>query len=224
MVVSENINQYLSLLQEINLFSIIVRLSLSLIVGGILGAERGLRNRPAGFMTYVLVCIGATMVMLTNQYIATIYIGTDPTRLAAQVVSGIGFLGAGTIIVTRNDEIRGLTTGAGLWFYDGAIIGLLFSVFALVALKKIDIYIKQHAKSMEVYLEHDFGFSLRKLSEYAEKSQLDIFDIQRGKVKTLDKEFGTLIFTVGTSQKFNHSDVLQKIYELEGVAYVREIS
>lgn len=236
MIVSENINQYLFLLQEINLFSIIVRLSLSLIVGGILGAERGLRNRPAGFMTYVLVCIGATMVMLTNQYIATIYIGTDPTRLAAQVVSGIGFLGAGTIIVTRNDEIRGLTTAAGLWlaaglgiavgigFYDGAIIGLLFSVFALVALKKIDIYIKQHAKSMEVYLEHDFGFSLRKLSEYAEKNHLDIFDIQRGKVKTLDKEFGTLIFTVGTSQKFNHSDVLQKIYELEGVAYVREIS
>ena len=164
MIVSENINQYLYLLQEINLFSIIVRLALSLIVGGILGAERGLRNRPAGFMTYVLVCIGATMVMLTNQYISTIYIGIDPTRLAAQVVSGIGFLGAGTIIVTRNDEVRGLTTAAGLWlaaglgiaigigFYDGAIIGLFFSVFALVALKKIDIYIKQHAKSMEVYL------------------------------------------------------------------------
>lgn len=158
-------NQCSSYLQEINIFSIIVRLGMSLIVGGILGTERGLRNRPAGFMTYVLVCIGSTMVMLTNQYIAVTNPGTDPTRLAAQVVSGIGFLGAGTIIVTRNDEIRGLTTAAGLWlaaglgiaigtgFYSGAVIGMFFSIFALIVLKKVDIYIKQHAKSMEVYLE-----------------------------------------------------------------------
>lgn len=88
-------NRCSSYLQEINIFSIVVRLGMSLLVGGILGTERGLRNPPAGFMTYVLVCIGSTMVMLTNQYIAVTNPGTDPTRLAAQVVSGIGFLGAG---------------------------------------------------------------------------------------------------------------------------------
>ncbi|MFW6676046.1 MgtC/SapB family protein [Lacrimispora sp. AGF001] len=230
------INQCSSYLQEINIFSIIVRLGMSLIVGGILGTERGLRNRPAGFMTYVLVCIGSTMVMLTNQYIAVTNPGTDPTRLAAQVVSGIGFLGAGTIIVTRNDEIRGLTTAAGLWlaaglgiaigtgFYSGAVIGMFFSVFALIVLKKVDIYIKQHAKSMEVYLEHNSQFSLRKLSDFACEHHFVLYDMQRGKVKTLEEEFGTLIFTVGTSQKFNHSDVLEKIYTLDGIEYVREIS
>lgn len=189
-------NRCSSYLQEINIFSIVVRLGMSLLVGGILGTEQGLRNRPAGFMTYVLVCIGSTMVMLTNQYIAVTNPGTDPTRLAAQVVSGIGFLGA----------------------------GMFFSVFALIVLKKVDVYIKQHAKSMEVYLEHNSQFSLRKLSDFACENHFVLYDMQRGKVKTLEEEFGTLIFTVGTSQKFNHSDVLEKIYTLEGIEYVREIS
>ena len=144
----ENIGTWYSLLHEVNLFSIMIRISMALFMGGVLGAERGLRNRPAGFMTYVLVCMGAAMIMLTNQYIFTVYAQTDPTRMAAQVVSGIGFLGAGTIIVTRNDEVHGLTTAAGLWlaaglglaigigFYSGAIVGFLFSIFALIILKK----------------------------------------------------------------------------------------
>lgn len=80
-----------SALREVNLLSIVLRISMALLMGGILGAERGLRNRPAGFMTYVLVCMGSAMIMLTNQYIFTAYTQTDPTRMAAQVVSGIGF-------------------------------------------------------------------------------------------------------------------------------------
>lgn len=225
-----------SLLQEINLISIIVRIGLALLMGGVLGAERGLRNRPAGFMTYVLVCIGATMIALTNQYISARFPQTDPTRLAAQVVSGIGFLGAGTIIVTRNDEVRGLTTAAGLWlaaglglaigvgFYSGAIIGFVFSIFALVSLKRVDIYIKQHARSMEIYLEYNSAFSLRKLSEYAQTQKFELFDMQRGKVNTLKGEVGTLVFFINLAQKRNHSEVLESLYALDGVEYLREIS
>lgn len=82
----------------------------------------------------------------------------------------------------------------------------------------------EHAKSMEVYLEHNSQFSLRKLSDFACENYFVLYDMQRGKVKTLEEEFGTLIFTVGTSQKFNHSDVLEKIYTLEGIEYIREIS
>lgn len=88
--------------------------------------ERGLRNRPAGFMTYLLVGLGSTLIMITNQYIATIYSDIDPTRMAAQVVSGIGFLGAGTIITTSKNEIRGLTTAAGIWAT--AAVGLAVGV------------------------------------------------------------------------------------------------
>ena len=232
----ENIGTWYSLLHEVNLFSIMIRISMALLMGGILGAERGLRNRPAGFMTYVLVCMGAAMIMLTNQYIFTVYAQTDPTRMAAQVVSEIGFLGAGTIIVTRNDEVRGLTTAAGLWlaaglglaigigFYPGAIVGFLFSIFALIILKKIDVYIKQHAKSMEVYLEYNSTFSLRNLLEYAQEQHFVLFDMQRGKIKTLNGEMGTLVFSIELTQNPNHAEALNGLYSLEGVEYLKEIA
>ena len=154
--------QEISGTNELNIATIILRIFLSMCIGGILGTERGIRNRPAGFMTYVLVSVGASIFMLTNQYINIIVPGTDPTRFGSQVISGIGFLGAGTIIVTRQNEIRGLTTAAGLWvaaalglavgigFYVGAIIGILFSVFALISLKRIFVYIMQLAGSLDI--------------------------------------------------------------------------
>lgn len=236
MTIFTNMGTWYSSLHEINPLAVTLRIGMALLMGGILGAERGLRNRPAGFMTYVLVCMGASMIMLTNQYIFTTYAQTDPTRMAAQVVSGVGFLGAGTIIVTRNDEVRGLTTAAGLWlaaglglaigigFYSGAIIGFLFSIFALIILKKIDVYIKQHAKSMEVYLEYNSAFSLRKLSEYAQERSFVIFDMQRGRIKTLNGEMGTLVFAIEFTQNLSHADALDSLYSLEGVEYLKEIA
>lgn len=225
-----------SLLQEVTLFSVIVRVGLSVLIGGILGAERGIRNRPAGFMTYVLVCMGSTLVMLTNQYIAAVVPDTDPTRFGAQVISGIGFLGAGTIIVTRKDEIRGLTTAAGLWvaagiglaigsgFYTGAIVGCLFCVFSLISLKRIDVYIKKHARSMEIYLEYNSAFSMRNLSQFTEKYGYELFDMQRGKVKTLKEDLGTLVFSIDLVKKRNHQEVLECLYSIEGVEYIQEIA
>lgn len=213
-----------------------VRTGMALLFGGALGAERGLRNRPAGFMTYVLVCIGSTTIMLTNQYISVNFPQIDPTRFGAQVVSGIGFLGAGTIIVTQNDEVRGLTTAAGLWlaaglglaigagFYTGAVVTFLFSIFSLIILRQVDIYIKQHAKSMEIYLEYNSRFSLRKLTEYTQARQFDLFEMQRGRIETLNGEIGTLIFSIKLPQKLNHADVLDGIYLLDGIEYLREVS
>ena len=86
--------------RELNLYSLIIRIVLSLFIGGILGFDRGRKNRPAGFRTYMLVCLGSTLVMITNQYVFQVFKSGDPVRLGAQVVSGVGFLGAGTIILT----------------------------------------------------------------------------------------------------------------------------
>ena len=120
-----------------------VRLTVAMICGGIIGLERGRRRRPAGFRTHMLVCMGAALTMLIGQYVATRLAAdpslagrtTDVARLGAQVINGIGFLGAGTIIVTGRQEVKGLTTAAGLWasacmglaigagFYLGALLG-----------------------------------------------------------------------------------------------------
>lgn len=102
-------------LREITYLSIALRIVIAVLCGGALGLERGMKNRPAGMRTYMLVCVGSCLIMLTNQYLFQVTQAGDPMRLGAQVVSGIGFLGAGTIVVTRHNRIKGLTTAAGLW-------------------------------------------------------------------------------------------------------------
>ena len=99
-----------------------IKMALALICGGVLGIERGRKKRPAGFRTYMLVCLGATLVMMTNEHICHAYGTGDMARMGAQVVNGIGFLGAGTIITTGHNRVKGLTTAAGLWA--AACIGL----------------------------------------------------------------------------------------------------
>ena len=113
-------------IREVTYLAVGLRIFSAVIIGGLLGLERGLKNRPAGLRTYMLVCVGACLIMLTNQYIYQVYGTGDPVRMGAQVVSGIGFLGAGTIIVTRRSQIKGLTTAAGLWAAAG--VGLTLGI------------------------------------------------------------------------------------------------
>ena len=222
-------------LKEISLLSITVRIGLSILIGGILGAERSSRNRPAGFMTYVLVCMGSTIIMLTNYYIYTVMPGTDPARLGAQVVSGIGFLGAGTIIVKHKDEVHGLTTAAGLWvtaglglalgagFYSGALIGCLFFIFAMSILRGVEVYIRHHARNMEVYLEYGPEFSMRALAETVEQFGYELYDIQRDRVHALEHELGSLTFSLDLMHRRNHLEVMEELYYIKGVEYIQEL-
>ena len=122
-------------MHELTYLEIAIRIFLAILLGGALGLERGLKNRPAGMRTYMLVCLGSCVVMMTGQNAYALYQAGDPTRLGAQVVSGIGFLGAGTIVVTRYNQIKGLTTAAGLWAAAcvGLSLGMGFYEIALIA-------------------------------------------------------------------------------------------
>ena len=110
-------------LRGVTLLSAALRLLLAMACGGLIGLERAFKRRPAGFRTHILICMGAAMTTLTSQYLY-LYMGlyTDMARLGAQVVAGIGFIGAGTIMVTSRQRVKGLTTAAGLWA--SAIVGL----------------------------------------------------------------------------------------------------
>lgn len=125
---------------------LLLRLILSAIIGGLIGMEREANNRPAGLRTHVLVTLGSTLVMLISMYgFSGMQVQGDPARLAAQVVSGIGFLGAGTILRTGN-SIKGLTTAASLWvcgciglaigngYYLGGLITAGVVLFTLISL------------------------------------------------------------------------------------------
>ncbi len=123
----------------------LMRLLLALVLGGLVGLEREIKGRAAGFRTQILVCVGSALMMLTGLYLRERQTGMgdiDPTRIAAQVVTGIGFIGAGTILQTP-DSIRGLTTAASVWvscgigiaagagFYSGAVVTTLVALVVL---------------------------------------------------------------------------------------------
>ena len=131
---------------------VVLRLLLAVLLSGLVGLERESKGRAAGFRTHILVCVGSTLIMLTGMYLFALHHGegeVDPTRLAAQVVSGIGFLGAGTIIQFR-DSIRGLTTAASVWaaagigiaigagFYVGAVATTSIVLTALLVLSNLE--------------------------------------------------------------------------------------
>ena len=152
-------------IREVTYLAVALRIFAAVVIGGLLGLERGMKNRPAGMRTYMLVCMGACLVMLTNQYINQAFGTGDPVRMGAQVVSGIGFLGAGTIVVTRRNQIKGLTTAAGLWtaaavglalgigFYEAALAGA-FAVFAVITLlQRMDNNLHRKSRMVEAYIE-----------------------------------------------------------------------
>ena len=121
-------------LMELNELTVIVRLLLALLCGGILGFERMRKRRAAGLRTYMLVCIGSSIISMTAQFVAEHFEGVDVSRMPSQIIVGIGFLGAGTIMVTRYYRVKGLTTAAGLWVTAGVgmAIGIGINLGALM--------------------------------------------------------------------------------------------
>lgn len=222
-------------LLELNTISISVRLVLSLLCGGILGIERGRKKRPAGFRTYMLVCMGATLVMITNQYLMETYGGTDPARMGAQVISGIGFLGAGTIIVTGRNRVKGLTTAAGLWaaacvglsigigFYTGAVIGctLIFVVMAL--LQKLDDWVMSSTKVINLYVEFERMSDVGEFIRYSKEQGFRISDLEVTKANGAGDSGVAVLCTLRLQKKKPHTEIIQMLSSVEKIRYVEEI-
>lgn len=154
-------------LREFNFWTILIRLLIAALLGGMIGLERGRQRRAAGLRTHILVCVGAALTAMVGFYARDI-LGietSDPLRVSAQVISGIGFLGVGTIMLKGRFQIVGLTTAAGLWvtaaiglsvgagFYEGGIIAFLISVFTVMVLNKIERHINEHHSSFGLYVE-----------------------------------------------------------------------
>ena len=179
-------------LRDLNVLSVCVRLLLAMAFGGTIGFERGIRQRAAGLRTHMLLCVGAASTMLVSQYIYASYGVGDPARLSAQVISGIGFLGAGTIIVTRRNQIKGLTTAATLWatacmglavgvgFYECALAMYVILIFILLLVNVVDTKYLKIPTSTALYREvrrdgglvnaihfiHEIGWSVREVKEF----------------------------------------------------------
>lgn len=222
-------------IREVTYLAVVLRIVAAVIIGGLIGLERGLKNRPAGLRTYMVVCLGACLVMLTNQYIFQVFGTGDPVRMGAQVVSGIGFLGAGTIIVTRRSQIKGLTTAAGLWaaagvglalgvgFYEAAIAGGLAVFFVMTVLQKMDNNMHRKAKILEVYVGLSGECSLADFLRQVREKDIEVTDTQREQAP--DDENGTrgYISALKLKKRQNHVDVIEDIRSIPGVIYLDEL-
>ncbi|MBQ6851413.1 MAG: MgtC/SapB family protein [Oscillospiraceae bacterium] len=222
-------------IREVTYLSVAIRILLAVVIGGVLGLERGLKNRPAGLRTYMLVCTGACLIMLTNQYIFQVFGSGDPVRMGAQVVSGIGFLGGGTIIVTRHSRIKGLTTAAGLWaaagvglalgigFYEAAVMGG-FAIFTIMTLLQgMDNKMHSKTKRMDVYIELDGGAPLGDFLRDVRQKGLNVSNLQRETNPDRENSSRAYTLTLTAQRRCRHMELIECVGAITGVGFVEEL-
>ena len=228
--------EVLDYLSELNGVSITVRLLMAVFCGGLIGIERGRKGQAAGCRTHMLVCIGSASVMMTNIFVYNNFesIG-DPTRLGAQVVSGIGFLGAGTILVTSKNQIRGLTTAAGLWasacmglaigigFYKLAIIGNIFIFLAIVIINKFDRKVYGISKIIDTYIEFNDSHVITELIIIARENDFSVNNVQI--IKNQSSKYGNnaVLFSLKAKEKLDHNEVIALLGSIDGVLFIEEV-
>lgn len=229
------LSQQFPWLIDLNLASVLLRMFIAVICGGIIGMERGKKGRPAGFRTHILVCLGACLAMLTNQYIVVMFGTADPARLGAQVISGIGFLGAGTIIVTGRHQVKGLTTAAGLWasacmglavgigFYEAAIVACVIIVLVSTLLHRFDHYMISRSKVLDLYVEFGQTADISTFMSKLRVHGLRVVEIELTKVSSTSDAGVAALMTVKSDEKKEHADVLALVSQMQGVKFVEGI-
>lgn len=219
-------------LRELTLLAVILRIVTAVIIGGVIGFEREIKNRPAGLRTYMVVCLGASLIMMTNQYTCQIFGTGDPVRMGAQVVSGIGFLGAGTIMVTRRARIKGLTTAAGLWtaagvglaigigFYEAAIVSTL-AIFVIMSLMQIiDAQVQKKSKSVELYVELESTCPLGDFLRQIREKDIEIRDIQHENSLSGEQGVRSYLVFLKLKKRQRHIEIMEDIRSIPGIAYL----
>ena len=217
-----------------NTQNIFIRIAVSFIIGIVIGLDRGAKRRGGGARTTLTVCLGATMVMLLEQYLEQIYGSQiDITRIAAQVISGVGFLGAGSILMSGH-QIKGLTSAASIWtcacvglaigigFLDGAVILTLFWLAGLHIVPFIEDRFYKYSRYMTLYIELEDGKAItavsRKLKEIP--CQIDSFNVDKPKAKGQQYQVITTFKIPGYTDKETFARAIQ---DLKGVSSVTEV-
>ena len=217
--------------------SIALRMCLAVLCGGIIGLERTFRRRPAGFRTHMLICLGASMTTLTSQFLFLhMNYYTDMARLGAQVVAGIGFIGAGTIIVTKHQRVKGLTTAAGLWtaaivglalgagFYEGGLTVTALVLLAEVFFSKVERLVLRKSPEMNLYLRYDDSETMERILTFLRDNRIKVLSMEITRPKGSEKHKATAIFLLRLDKKINKKDFPEQLENVDGVASVEVLS
>lgn len=222
----------LDFLRDVSTLSVIVKLVVAVICGGCIGIERERKRRPAGFRTHILICLGAAMTTVTSEFLLLeMQLYTDIGRLGAQVIAGIGFIGAGTIIVTKRRQVKGLTTAAGLWtcaiigltigagYYEAAVVATVVILLAEIFFSKFEYWVLTNSRNLNIYVE------------YTDNDNLDnvIINLKMNKIVILDMEItksgsnSCAIFQLQLPSKISQEKVISLVTSAEGVISVEEL-
>lgn len=220
---------WLDYLRQFNILSIVVRLLLAMVMGGLIGLERETKRRPAGFRTHILICVGSALTTLTSQYIyLELNMYTDLARLGAQVIAGMGFIGAGTIIITKRKDVKGLTTAAGLWttaiiglclgagYYEGGIAATLAVLFVELLLSKFEHKYLQKFTRVIFYTEFRKKGTIKIISDIFDNNKMTIVDMEMNKANKLTKAF----ITVKVKNSKLIDKVIDEVSAIENVEFV----
>ncbi|MCK9190213.1 MAG: MgtC/SapB family protein [Sphaerochaetaceae bacterium] len=214
---------------QFNLVSIVVRLLLAMLFGGFIGLERESKRRPAGFRTHILICVGSALTTMTSQYLyLEMSMFTDLARLGAQVVAGMGFIGAGTIIITKRKDVKGLTTAAGLWttaiiglclgagYYEGGIAGTFAVLVVELVLGKFEHkYMRKYTRVI-FYAEFRKKGTIKFISDIFENNKMTIVDMEMNKAHKVTKAF----ITIKVKDASIINSVIEEIAAVENVEFV----
>ena len=238
--------QELDYLRELNTLSIFVRLVLAMFFGGMIGLDRERKGRAAGFRTYMVVCLGAALTMLLSQYeycmlttqwaelAAEIGIRTDVSRFGAQVINGIGFLGAGTIIVTGRQEVKGLTTAAGLWasactglaigagFYECVVLAFFLIFLAMRLLRPLENHIIENARNMNLYVEFSSLDHLGEIITAIKSLGVQIYDVDLDRGEADRGKSPSAVLSLRLMHHQTHMQLIAGISELHCVQTIDE--
>ncbi len=239
---------FLDSLRELTPLSVLVRLILALLFGGLLGLHGTRKQRAAGFRTYMLVCMGSALTMILSQYCAFMVettweavgenpLVTDVSRFSAQVINGIGFLGAGTVLITGRQEVKGLTTAAGLWasacmgiaigagFYESVIIGFFLIVFSFRILPGLEASLIEHSTNINLLVEFQSINTLSDVISAIKASDILIYDIDidQDKTEPFDKPNAVIMLHMNRKTKTLHTKLISDLSDIEGVYSIKEI-
>ena len=223
-------------LRDVTMASITLRMVLATICGGIIGVEREYKRRPAGFRTHILICLGAAMTTLTSQFLyLNMHYYTDMARLGAQVVAGMGVIGAGTIIVTRRQRVKGLTTAAGLWasaivglalgggFYEGGVFATLLILSAELLFSKLEYRMMENAPEVNLYMEYTGKPCLENVLRLYRERELKVLNMEITRSAETEKHNACAIFTLRLNKKYSMNTLLAEMNTVPGVVSVEEL-
>ena len=221
--------QILNPVRNLNGIGVFLRM-LACLSGTLIGLERSAKNRPAGFRTHILVCIGGAMASMISLYVyLDLHLPADISRIGASVVSGLGFIGAGTIIITKKKTIKGLTTAAGLWacgilglaigagYYELGILGTLMILFVETVLAHVGRYIQS---SPEFILEMNYNEknSLDDVMRLIKDHHMSVINLQIESVEAEgEKSYDAVIHVRG---KMKGKELVSKIHQMNGISSV----